>query len=235
MLEKYVNDGDKVEIRPIQRASLKEEQPEERIFLSKVNQILGEDKLEILMPLEQSRMVLLPRNIVLNMVIYTANGLFQCEAKATDRYKNGNVYLQVLELISGIKRYQRREFYRYNCTMPIYSRSLKDEEKENLVFDSSIPCVEGTSYDIGGGGIRFAVNQQFQPKEMILCILPLEIKGSVREVKTIAKVLSCKPIKNSEAYEARVQFEGIAHRDRELIIQYIFEDERKRRRHEAGL
>ena len=73
------------------------------------------------------------------------------------------------------------------------------------------------------------------PKEMILCILPLEIKGSVREVKTIAKVLSCKPIKNSEAYEARVQFEGIAHRDRELIIQYIFEDERRRRRHEAGL
>ena len=85
MLEKYVNDGDKVEIRPIQRASLKEEQPEQRVFLSKVNQILGEDKLEILMPLEQSRMVLLPRNIVLNMVIYTANGLFQCEVKATDR------------------------------------------------------------------------------------------------------------------------------------------------------
>ena len=116
MLEKYVKDGDKVEIRPIQRAGLKEEQQEQRIYISKVNQILGEDKLEILMPLEQSRMVLLPRNIMLNMVIYTSSGLYQCEVKASDRYKNGNVYLQVLELMSGIKRYQRREFYRYNCT-----------------------------------------------------------------------------------------------------------------------
>ena len=65
--------------------------------------------------------------------------------------------------------------------------------------------------------------------------MPLEIKGGIREVKTLAKVLSCAPIKNSEAYEARVQFEGIANRDSELIIQYIFEDERRRRRQESGL
>ena len=47
MLEKYVKLGDKVELRPIQRASLKEEDQEQRIYVSKVNQILAEDKLEI--------------------------------------------------------------------------------------------------------------------------------------------------------------------------------------------
>ena len=70
MLEKYVKDGDKVELRQIQRVSMRsEEQPEQRIYISKINQILGDDKVEIMMPLEQSRMVLLSRNIVLNMVI----------------------------------------------------------------------------------------------------------------------------------------------------------------------
>ena len=98
MLEKYVKDGDKVALRQIQRVSMRsEEQPEQRIYISKINQILGDDKVEIMMPLEQSRLVLLPRNIVLNMVIYTSSGLYQCEVKASDRYKNGNVYLQVLE------------------------------------------------------------------------------------------------------------------------------------------
>lgn len=237
MLEKYVKDGDKVELRQIQRVSLKsEEQPEQRIYISKINQILGDDKLEILMPIEQSRMVLLPRNIVLNMVIYTSNGLYQCEVKASDRYKNGNVYLQVLELMTGIKRYQRREFYRYSCTVPIYSRSLEEEEKENMVWDDAIPCMEGTSFDIGGGGVRFRVDQSFEAKELILCILHLEIKGDARNIQTIAKVLSVNPIKNSDSYEVRVQFERITHKDRELIIQFIFEDERRRRRrHEAGL
>ena len=236
MLEKYVKPGNKIEIKPIQRVSLKEDdQQEQRIYISKVNQILGEDKLEILMPIEQSRMVLLPRNIILNMVIYTSNGLYQCEVKASDRYKNGNVYLQVVELITGIKRYQRREFYRHNCTVPVFSRSLLEEERENLVWDETLPCVEGSSFDIGGGGVRFCVEQAYEKHEMILCVLQLELKGNERQIEALGKVLSVNSIQNSDAYEVRVQFERITHKDRELIIQYIFEDERRRRRREAGL
>lgn len=236
MLEKYVKVGDKVELRPLHRASLKEEeQQEQKVYISKINQIIGEEKLEILMPLEQSRIVLLPRNIVLNLVIYTSNGLYQCEVKATDRYKNGNVFLQALEVMSPLKRYQRREFYRYSCSVPVFCRSLTEEELETLVWDSNVPCVEGTSFDIGGGGVRFRVDQPFETKEMVLCVLHIEVKGDVRNIQTLAKVLSATKIKNSDAYEIRVQFEQITHKDRELIIQYIFEDERRRRRHEAGL
>ena len=236
MLEKYIKAGDKVEIQPIQRVVFNEEnQPEQKIYISKINQIIEEDKIEVLMPIEQSRMVLLPRNIVLKLVIYTSNGLYTCEVKATDRYKTGNVFLQVLELMSGIKRYQRREFYRYSCSVPIFSRSLNEQEKETLVWDNTIPCVEGASFDIGGGGVRFRVDQSYEPKEMILCILHLEIKGNARNIQTIGKVLSTNPIKNSESYEVRVQFERITHQDRELIIQYIFEDERKRRRRGTSL
>lgn len=235
MLEKYVKLGDKIEIRPMQRASLKEEGQEQKIYISKVNQILGEDKLEILMPIEQSRMILLPRNIIMNMVIYTSNGLYQCEVKAGERYKNGNVFLQVVEMITGIKRYQRREFYRYNCSIPIFCRSLNEEEKENLVWDNTLPCIEGSSFDIGGGGVRFRADQSYAKNELILCILRVEVKGDMRDIQTLGKVLSSNPIKNSDAFEVRVQFERITHKDRELIIQYIFEDERRRRRHEAGL
>ena len=73
MLEKYVKIGDKVELRPLHRASLKEGEQEQKVYISKINQILGEDKIEIMMPIEQSRIVLLPRNIVLDLVIYTSN------------------------------------------------------------------------------------------------------------------------------------------------------------------
>ena len=72
----------------------------------------------------------------------------------------------------------------------------------------------------------------YEAKEMILCVLHLEIKGNVRNIEAMGKVLSTSQIKNSESYEVRVQFEKISNRDRELIIQYIFEDERRRRRQE---
>ena len=236
MLEKYVKIGDKVEIRLPQRTSLKEEEKRaDKIYLSKVNQIIGEDRLEILMPIEQSRMILLPRNIVFSLVIYTSSGLYQCEVRAVDRYKADNVFLQVLELMSGIKKYQRREFYRYSCTVPLFCRSLSEEERENLIWDDTVPGVEGTSFDVGGGGVRFRIGQQFEKDELILCILHLEVKGATREIQTLGKVLSVKEIKNSSDFEVRVQFERITHKDRELIIQYIFEDERKRRKHDNGL
>lgn len=236
MLDKYVKVGDKVEIRPLHRASLTEgETQEEKIYLSKINQILSDDKLEILMPIEQSRIILLPRSIALNLVIYTSNGLYQCEVKATERYKTGNIFLQMLELTGPIKRYQRREFYRYSCTVPVFGRSLSEEEEENLIWDDTVPGVEGTSFDIGGGGVRFRIGQNFKKGEIILCILHLDVKGVTREIQTLGKVLSVNEIKNSNDFEVRVQFERITHKDRELIIQYIFEDERKRRKHDNGL
>ena len=116
MIKKYLTPGDKVEIQFKQRVAINTDTTEQkqRIYLSKINQIVGEDKVEVLMPIEQSKMVLLPRNAVGNLVIYTSNGLYQCDVRVTERYKRDNIYLQVLELLSGIKKYQRREYYRYS-------------------------------------------------------------------------------------------------------------------------
>lgn len=237
MIEKYLSPGDKVEIQFTQRVALNEDgtKPKKRIYISKINQMLDEDKIEVLMPIEQSKIVLLPRNITGNLVIYTSNGLFQCEVKVGDRYKTGNIYLQVLELISGIKKYQRREYYRYSCNVPVFSRCLTKQEKENLIWDETKKGMEGETLDIGGGGIRYLVEEEMPAGEMVICYLQLEIKNAVKEIQALGKVLSVKTVKDSKMFEVRVQFEKISNVAREQIIQYIFEDERKRRKKSSGL
>lgn len=237
MIEKYLSPGDKVEIQFTRRISLNDENvgPKQRIYISKINQMLDEDKIEILMPIEQSKIVLLPRNVIGNLVIYTSNGLYQCEVKVGERYKTGNVYLQVLELVSGIKKYQRREYYRYSCDVPVFSRCLTEEEKENLVWDETKKGIEGSTLDIGGGGIRYLVEEELPAGEMVICYLQLEIKNAVKEIQALGKVLNVKAVKDSKLFEVRVQFEKISNAAREQIIQYIFEDERKRRKKSSGL
>lgn len=235
MLEKYVGIGNKVELQVRHGILTEEEEKALKIYVSKINQVLDEDKIEILMPIEQSHLVLLPRNEIFTMVIYTKKGLYQCDVKIQDRYKNGNVMLQSVELISPLKRYQRREFYRYNCNIPVFTRSLSDEEKEMLVWDETIERTEGWTQDIGGGGIRFRTVDKYELHELILCILHIELKEEARDVEAIGKVLAIKPVKDSELYEMRLQFKRISHRDREWIIHYIFEDERKRRKRDNGL
>lgn len=237
MIEKYLSPGDKVEIRFAQRIALTDENTERKYktYLSKINQMLDEDQIEILMPIEQSRMVLLPRNAMGTLVIYTSNGLFQCEVKVADRYKKDNIYLQVLELISGIKKYQRREYYRYSCTVPVFSRCLSEEEQKTMVWDETQKGIEGSTLDIGGGGVRYLVSEQMTSGEMVICYLELEIKNTVKEIQALGKILSVRPVKDSNLFEIRVQFEKISNAAREQIIQYIFEDERKRRKKSSGL
>lgn len=234
MLEKYVRVGDKVELRLRHGILTEEEEKALKIYLSKINMILDEDKVEILMPIEQSRLVLLPRNVIFVMVVYTSNGLYQCDVKMTERYKSGNIALQVVELISPLKRFQRREYYRYSCNIPVLSRNLTEEEQEMFVLDETLEKADGWALDIGGGGVRFCTEQKYVPRELVVCELQLEVKDSVKSIETIGRVLSVKPIKDSGTFETRVQFKRISNKDRETIIQYIFEDERKRRKLDNG-
>ena len=239
MIEKYISSGDKIELRFAQRMALTDENTEQtyKTYLTKINQVFDEDKIEILMPIEQSRMVLLAKNAIGTMVIYNGNGLYQCEVRVTERYKKDNIHLQVLELVSGIKKYQRREYYRYSCTIPVFSRCLTEEEKKTLVWDETDKGIEGATLDIGGGGIRYLVSEKMEPNEMVICSLDLVMKDGVKEIQALGKILSVQPVKEKDTkkFEVRVQFEQISDRVREQIIHYIFEDERKRRKKSSGL
>ena len=235
MLGKYVTAGNKIELHPIQRNTYNDKATEERIYFSKINQILEDDKLEIMMPIEGSKIVLLPRHLVYNLVIYTGNGLYQCDVKIGERYKAGNIYLQQLELITGLKKCQRREYYRYSCSIPVFTRTLEEEEKQNLVWDDTKKGKEGTAIDIGGGGMRFLIDEEYLRDELLICSMKLELKNSEKEIQALGKVLSISPVKDSKLFEVRVQFEKISNIAREHIIQYIFEDERKRRKKNSGL
>ena len=236
MIEKYVSPGDKVEIRLAQRMDLTEVNIEtkQRTYLSKINQVQGEDKVEILMPIEQSRMVLLPKDAEGTMVIYGSNGLYQCEIKVAERYKKDNIHFQVLELRSRIKKYQRREFYRYECSVPVFSRCLTEEEKQNLVWDETQKGIAGSTLDISGGGVRFLVPEAMTPGETVVCYLELGLKNEIKEIQAVGKILSVTTIREQKLFEVRVQFEQISDASREQIIRYIFEDERKRRQKSIG-
>ena len=133
-----------------------------------------------------------------------------------------------------MKKYQRREFYRYACSVPVYSRHLQEEEKESLIWDEKISGKEGESIDLGGGGVRFKVKERYEPEELIICMIKLVMDDEEKEVQVLGKVLDVTPVEYTRYHEIRVQFEKISNEARENIIQYIFEDERKRRKKNSG-
>ena len=233
MLSRFVEEGSKVELRALEHG-LGESGAENttKVYQSRVLQILSEDTLEISMPMEQTRLILLPVESEYDMVFFEENSLYQCFSRIVDRYKSNNVYVLVMELTSNLRKYQRREYYRFSCALDMCARNLEEEEIEALEKNSpyelqpGLPLKHSVIVDISGGGLRFLSSQKYEPGSLILCSYHL-LKDGER------KVLAVKELENRRGmFEHRVQYYNLDVNTREEIIRFIFEEERKSRKKE---
>jgi len=214
--------GDKVEIRPLDRVRDKQADEEQKIYYSSVQNILSEDRMEVMMPIENSKLVLLQLDTEYEMFIHGATGIYQCFIRTLERYKSNNVYLLVVELISDLRKNQRREYYRYSCALEMHARSLEDEDGQGA---------RSIIVDISGGGLRFVSEKRYEPETLIYCTYHLSEEGVRTKFEVVCKVLAAKEWeKRPGVFEHRVQYHEIDEHIREQIIRYIFAEERKERK-----
>ena len=128
MLSKYVKPGNKVEIQAVEHVKYVDDGDQKKVYSSMVSDILSDDQLEILMPMEKSKLILLPVNAEYDLYFYTEAGLYQCFVKVIDRYKQNNQFILCLELTSNLRKFQRREYYRLGCALEMNARPLEKEE-----------------------------------------------------------------------------------------------------------
>lgn len=235
LLSNYIEVGTKVEVLAMDGVMLDDGTFGRKKYHTVIMDLIDEEHIEIMMPIEKNKLVLLQQDAEYELHFITAKGLFQCLARVNKRYKNEQLYLLELELMSNIQKYQRREYYRFNCSMEIGVRELNEEEtrlfaRQTNFEPDDLPYSKATTVDISGGGIRFISSVPFETGEGIVCRYELSRNGAKRTYYQIAMVLACKRMeKNNTMYELRVKFSFINNNDREEIIRYIFEEERKRR------
>ena len=241
MLSKCVGPGNRVEIVGILQGESGRGAVHKtgKVFQSQVYDILSEDKLEIVMPMEKTKLVLLPIDSEYELYFYTENGLYQCYARITERYKTDNVYLVAMELISNLGKYQRREFYRLGCAIDMRIRKLLDielqDKKKEEVPDSQVCFDKAIIVDISGGGIRCVGKNLYEEDANVLMEFSIVCDGKVKDFTVKGKVLNSTEIENrQEEYEHRIKFQDIRMMQREDIIRYIFLEERKYRKREIG-
>lgn len=241
MLSKYVIPGNKLEIQAVERAKYVDEKEKKRVYKSQVYDILSEDRLEISMPMEKSKLILLPVDVEYDLYFYTAGGLYQCFAKVIDRYKTGHNYLLLMELTSNLRKFQRREYYRLSCALEMNSRELKKEEIEAIEQEEydclapGLPLKRSIIVDISGGGIRFVGAYAYEPESLVCCKYHLLVDGREKEYNLVAKIIAVRELEDRKGlFEHRAQYININTLEREEIIRFIFEEERKNRKREKG-
>lgn len=233
LLSKYIIPGRRVDLQAIERSPVSKNGEGRKSHQSQVLDILSEDRIEIAMPMEKSKLILLPVDGEYDLYFYGENVLYQCYARVVDRYKNNNMYVLVMDLMSNLRKYQRREYYRFSCALEMNSRQLEVEEislvdKDQEAMMPELPLKSSVIVDISGGGLRFVANYSYDVHSLILCKYHLMVDGKIKEFSLVGKVLEAKELENRKGvFEHRVQYVNVDAGQREEIIKYIFDEERK--------
>ncbi|MBQ7584146.1 MAG: flagellar brake protein [Lachnospiraceae bacterium] len=247
MLTDHVIPGDKVDLTEV-----KSEQRitragviERKTYSTRVYDILSEDEIKVNMPFVDGHIVLLEVGDDYDLCFYSGKGLYQCYGRITDRYKSNNMYVLTMELTSPLRKFQRREYYRLNCILNMKCREVGDKELKELeeiggndvrFINTDLTLEDGVIVDISGGGAKFISDRQFEKESKILFVFSLNLNGRFTEYSVIGKIIISEPIEGrSGEFKNHVQFVNIKDRDREGIIRYIFEEERKIRRKASGI
>lgn len=233
MVERIIAIGDKIDIE-----RTNPETKEKSIYKSQVFDIKENDEIYIAMPFEGTRLVVMSLNFRYKMCFYTENGLFECMGLVVDRFKSDNRYVAVVSLKTGLRRIQRREFFRLEKLIDVDYRPLSEEEsncesaQDIIELEKNMPQLpvykKGIAVDLSGGGARFILEDAYPVSSYLLMQLHLGEGLIMPDFDVIGKVvMSEKMPGKSGQCENRIEFVRIRERDREKLIQYIFTEERK--------
>lgn len=220
--------GDRIELIHIKSAIGRK--VSDKKYGSQVLDFDGDRTAKIAMPISEGKVIPLEIDDDYNLCFFTNSGLYQCTAQIKKRYTENRMYVMDVIFLTPLKKFQRRKFYRLDCLFPIRYRIVPKEqfEKKNEAEQDNekdeILWKEGTISDLSGGGIRFHGNVECKKEDLVEIVLPLSL---------YMKVVSCVHFEGSRvAYETRGEFLNINEKERETVIKYVFEEQRRRMRKE---
>lgn len=240
MILDILKPGCRVDIRILQQLRQEQETGKvAQIFKSKVCDVKEGGKIQLLMPMNGSKYILLPLDFRYEFVFYTERGLYRCEGMVTERFKSNNVFMINTRITTQPSKFQRREYYRHDCLMELEYVVLT-QEQENLTdieeIQKDIAANEqekksGFVLDISGGGVRFTSDEPCEVGSVLLMWIDLQMRGQSKTYSLLGTVLKSEHIETARQnkYQNRVRFSIQDVRVREEIIKFIFEEERQNR------
>ena len=236
MIERIIAPGDKVEMRSINKVILPDETQGTKLYRTNITDVHDNGLLEIAMPMEKTKLILLPVEGEYEVCFFTIAGMYRANVRIVDRQKVENQYLLLAELTTTLSRFQRREYYRFPCVLEAQVKNVTQSQAHAIVQNLSflVPmadAIRAVIVDISGGGLRFISKSPFAEESLIQIQFTLKNQNFNQEYLLVGQIVkSAELTKRANEFENRVKFVEIDHTSREEIIKYIFEEERKNRK-----
>ena len=215
------------------------------VYISSVFGITKRGEVIFHIPTRKGHIVTIPMDVPFNAVFNTKKGLFQLTGVITKRGRLENYPVYVLEPSTGLKKVQRRDYYRFQCLIPIMvlpipedvallpNMELVEADLERYGNTYGTP-VSGTILDISGGGAKFNSNMDITTDRYMYVSFKLTSNTINQNINAIAKRVRSEYKTDKRIFEHRIEFLFKEPEDRETIIKYIFDEERRIRKKDQG-
>lgn len=248
MIENIIRMGDKVDIS---RPTKKKDNYQVQYYVSQVLELNKDNTATLAMPIMNRHIVPLEVGGKFDMCFYTKSGLYQCQTVILNRSKLGNIYVMGVEFLTDLEKIQRRQYYRLDCMVDLCYRKLSQDEfiLRNKIWTGSYEDKEekqeilkqlgeieqdfltGTTSNISGGGIKFLSSERFEKEDVLEINLELDDGINSKKVQTFARVVACMTVFNrANAFETRLEFTQIDRATKEIVVRFVFNEERRRRK-----
>ncbi|NMB32944.1 MAG: flagellar brake protein [Clostridium sp.] len=195
------------------------------ILVSQFEWVEKGDVLCIAAPIYRGRLYPVNPGTKMDVVFIYRDNLYGFEAEVTNRGIKQKINLLKLKPLTGIRKIQRREFFRFECAVPIYYREIKDPR--HIKRDEEGKLIKTYTGDLGGGGVCIRLKEKIEYGSYVECELLLNDLNKVSFIGRVVRLTQYDFTCGEYKYEIGVQFEKISGKDRERIISFIFQEQRK--------
>lgn len=218
-----LNTGTKLEIEAFDSNGDKVEPT----YISEIEWIDGDNTAVIAAPILGGNVIPLPVDTVVNVFfVGMERGIYnryKFNAVVRDRNISNNLYVLMIEKLGRIERVQRRRYFRLDCYAEVRYKvveSLNVDNKDSSNFKKTL------AKNLSGGGICMKADDRIKPGSIVVCEISFDKN---RKIGFYGKVVRFEDTGREYRYryEVGIAYMAIDERDRETIIRYIFNEQRK--------
>lgn len=193
-----------------------------RTYISQLSEPVSKAGMIISAPISESRLIFIPLNSILHIAFFhTKYGLMGFTAIVTAREYRGNIAILRIQAQSELEKIQRRKHYRLESLLNTEFTVLGDPS-EKLTEDS---LFKATVKNISGSGACIVTEENIPKNAAVELFIYLSETVKIRAVCVVLRKQQVE-VKKGVSYELGMHFTEISPKDQDLIIKYIFEQQR---------
>jgi c-di-GMP-binding flagellar brake protein YcgR len=209
---KFLNPGEKINLTIL-------DEPNGYQYLSKVEHVNDDGTIDVLVPITKNQALYIRNDTLLKVIVVRDTAIFEFKAKIINKIFGLEPLLK-LSIVSDVTKIQRRNYYRLKVLKPIKVRkALNLKEK---IFEEYF---KASLIDLSGGGIGFTSTKELDENDIVE--VNMELNSNIVNLfgRIVRKEFNNRSYKDMYLYG--IHFEKITEIERNSIMRFIFEEQRK--------